>query len=209
MQASRWENLVWPRWLPTRARLPLVAQILCTVALTVVITDPWWSRLKLLPAVPHAVALPAAPAVVPVRPVVPTPSPSVAVRPAHLNLDVRHSFGSVDVSIAVDGKPAFATILEGSGKRFKMFGKRSARGFTKTLDLVPGVRVVRVRVRSAADKFDQTRVARFDLASAAVAGLRVAADKTGLTLVAERPPVSQASAVWYSRTVSPSARTSK
>jgi hypothetical protein len=106
-----------------------------------------------------------------------------------LNLDVRHSFGSVDLSITVDGKPAFNTKLDGSGKRFKMFGKRSERGFTHTLDLDPGVRVVRVRVKSAEDKFDQTRVERFELGSASVAAIRIAADRSGMSLVADRPPV--------------------
>ena len=113
------------------------------------------------------------------------PSP---VRPAHLNLDVRHSFKTVDFVVSVDGKTVVDTKLEGSGKRFKVFGKRSERGYTKTLELAPGVRLVKVRVRSIADKFDQTRVERFDLGSASVAGLRVAADDSGLTLFAERPP---------------------
>ena len=120
---------------------------------------------------------------------VPTPAPAAAdLRPAHLNLEVRHTFKNVDFSVTVDGKPAFETTVDGSGKRFKVFGKRSERGYTKTLDLPPGVRVVRVRVLSAEDKFDQTRVERFDLGSASVATLRVSADRSGLSLVAERPP---------------------
>jgi hypothetical protein len=109
------------------------------------------------------------------------------VRPAHLNLDVRHSFKAVDFSVTVDGKSVVDTQLEGSGKRFKVFGKRSERGYTKTLELTPGVRLVKVRVRSIPDKFDQTRIERFDLGSASVAALRVAADRSGLTLVAEQP----------------------
>ena len=109
------------------------------------------------------------------------------MRPAHLNLDVRHSFKVVDFSVSVDGKSVVDTQLEGSGKRFKVFGKRSERGYTKTLDLAPGVRLVKVRVRSIEDKFDQTRIERFDLGSASVAALRVAADRSGLSLVAERP----------------------
>ncbi len=95
--------------------------------------------------------------------------------------------GGVDLSVTVDGKTAFKSKLDGSGKRFKMFGKRSERGFTHTLDLAPGVRVVRVRVQSADDKFDQTRVERFDLGSASVAALRVTADKSGMSLVANHP----------------------
>ena len=130
------------------------------------------------------------PASASVAPASAVPTPALApeeLRPAHLNLEVRHSFANVDFSVTVDGKPAFQTTVEGSGKRFKVFGKRSERGYTKTIDLPPGVRLVRVRVLSAADKFDQTRVERFDLGSASVATLRVSADRSGLSLVAERP----------------------
>jgi hypothetical protein len=109
-----------------------------------------------------------------------------------LNFDVRHSFKTVDFSVTVDGKPAFYTKLEGSGKRFGVFGKRSERGYTRTLDLTPGEHIVRVRVLSTADKFDQTRVERFDLGSASVATMRISADRSGLELVAERPPASVA-----------------
>ena len=101
----------------------------------------------------------------------------------------------MDLSITVDGRPVLDTTLEGSGKRFKVFGKRAEKGYTKSLDLPPGVRVVRVRVRSAADKFDQTRVERFDLDSASVAGMRIAADKTGLSVIADRPQVIERTTV--------------
>jgi hypothetical protein len=127
--------------------------------------------------------LPPAPVVV----TAPAPTPPPADRPAHLNLDVRHSFGNAELTVAVDGKRAVQTSLEGSGKKFGMFGKRAERSFTRTLDLEPGVRVVRVRVRSAADKFDQTRVERFELSPASVASLRVIAENSGLTLLADRP----------------------
>ena len=96
----------------------------------------------------------------------------VKARPAHLNLDVRHSFKNVDLSVTVDGRSVLETKLEGSGKRFGLVGKRAERGYTRTLDVAPGVRVVRVRVRAPAEKFDQTRVERFDLDSSAVASMR-------------------------------------
>lgn len=195
---SQWESFVWPRWLPEHARLPLIAQITGAVAFTALIVGPWWASLPEPSIVPastfvHPSALaPSAPAV--------TRSPAtirmdaaartaVASRPAHLNLDVRHNFKTVDLSVTVDGKPALSTRLDGSGKRFKMFGKRAERGFTQTLDLAPGVRVVRVHMKSVADKFDQTRVERFELASASVATIRIAADKSGLSLVANHPPM--------------------
>jgi hypothetical protein len=170
--------------------MPLLAQISGAVALTALIVGPWWAR------VPEQA--PAAAQTVQAVPASPTP----AAQSAHLNLDVRHGFQIVQLTIAVDGKPVLDTALEGSGKRFKVFGKRSERSYTKTLELSPGVRLVRVRVRSAADKFDQARVERFDLSAASVAGLRVAADKSGLTLVADRPastPAPNVTAVSSSR----------
>lgn len=175
--ASRWESFVWPRWLPERARLPLIAQITGAVALTALLVAPWWSNLP-QPAIvpsPASARLDAA-------------ARTAVAAPAHLNLDVRHTFKSVELSVTVDGKPALRTELDGSAKRFKVFGKRAQRGFTQTLDLAPGVRVVRVRVKSAADKFDQTRVERFDLAAASVAAIKVSADRSGLSLVARHPP---------------------
>ena len=207
VQVSRWDTFVWPRWLPVRARLPLIAQVTGAVALTALIVGPWWAKVPdQVPATTQATPIPEATAVVetpaaPAEPAPATPAAAVpaAVRPAHLNIDVRHSFKTVDFSVSVDGKAVVDTQLEGSGKRFKVFGKRSERGYTKTLELTPGVRLVKVRVRSIPDKFDQTRIERFDLGSASVAALRVAADKSGLTLVAERPasppPVTAAASV--------------
>ena len=213
-QASRWETFVWPRWLPVRARMPLVAQVTGAVALTALIVGPWWASAPdamndtPAPTVPATSVPAAASATAPVAAAAPVDAPPAAVavappkpaavtapvRPAHLNLDVRHSFGNVDFSVAVDGKQVLQTKLEGSGKRFGVFGKRGERGHTRSLELTPGVHLVRVRVLSAKDKFDQTRVERFDLDPASVASMRISADRSGLTLVAERPPVVPAPA---------------
>jgi hypothetical protein len=186
--ASRWDALVWPRWLPVSARMPLVAQITGVVALTALVMGPWWAR---VPELEPVQARPLVPHPVPVQPVVAPHSPTAhraSARPAHLNLDVRHAFSSVDLTVTVDGTMALDTTLPGSGKRFKVFGKRAERGHTRTLDLVPGARLVRVRVRSTDNKFDQTRVERFELGAAAVASMTITAEKSGLTLVTERPP---------------------
>lgn len=174
---SRWETFIWPQWLPLRARLPLIAQLAGAAALMAAIAMPRWAD------VPRASEAP----VLPPRPADLTPPPPPP-RPAHLNLDVRHGFGSIDLSVTVDGERVLDTTLAGSAKRFGVFGKRAEKSFTKTLDVSPGVRIVRVRVRSAADKFDQTRVERFDLESASVAAIRIAANKSGLSVVASRPP---------------------
>jgi hypothetical protein len=187
---KRWDSLIWPRWLPIRARLPLIAQISGAALLLAAIAMPNWS--SVVP--PDAATRPAdgasAPGATP-------PTPVEPARPAHLNLDVRHNFRSVDFSVTVDGAKALDTKIAGTGKKFGVFGRRGEKGFTATLDLEPGARVIRVRVRSAADKFDQTRVERFDLASASVASMRIVAEKAGLSVFADRPsaPAPQVAAV--------------
>jgi hypothetical protein len=161
--------------------LPLIAQIAAAAALIAAVAMPRWTVDPAGTATPSS---PPAPAPVTTPAPVSAPAPP---RPAHLNLDVRHNLRSVDFSVSVDGKSVLETTLAGSGKRFGVIGKRAERGFTRTIEVAPGVRIVRVRVRSAADKFDQTRVERFDLESASVAALRIAAEKSGLTMVAVRP----------------------
>jgi hypothetical protein len=193
---SRWDALIWPRWLPLRARLPLIAQIAGAAALIAAVAMPRWTGTAMpsseqAPAA--AEATPPATTTTPTAAITPAPPPEPP-RPAHLNLDVRHSLRSVNLSVTVDGKSVLETTLAGSGRRFGVIGKRAARGFTRTIEVAPGVRIVRVRVRSAEDKFDQTRVERFDLDAAAVASIRIAAERSGLTLVADRPmpaPVAQ------------------
>ena len=179
---------MWPRWLPIRARLPLIAQFTAGTALLAALTMPAWSEVQPaeLPASDTVAPAPTALVVPHAQPVQPVP-PREPMRPAHLNLDVRHSFGTLALSVTVDDERVLDTTLEGSRKRFGAFGKRSEKGFTKTLDLEPGVRVVRVRVRAAEEKFDQTRVERFELGESAVASMRIAADKSGLSIFADRP----------------------
>jgi len=193
MSASRWDSFLWPRWLPETARLPLVAQITGAVALTALIMGPWWSRVPTeIPAskpaaVVEVAPLPAAVAQSPATEPAP-PKPVGDSRPAHLNLDVRHSFRTAALTVVVDGKRVLDSTLEGSGKKFKMFGKRAERGYTRSLELQPGVRVVRVRMQSPADKFDQTRTERFDLGAASVASMRITADNAGLDVITQHPP---------------------
>lgn len=183
---SRWDRLVWPRWLPIRARLPLIAQITGAFALVAAVTMPTWKVSDPQPvagtAMPAGVETPAAP----VAPVIPV-APAVPARPAHLNLDLRHNFRSVDLTITVDGKRVLDTKLEGAGKKFGVFGRRGDRAFMRTLDLQPGARVVRLNIKSAEDKFEHTRVERFDLGPASVATMRVDIEKSGLSVIADRP----------------------
>jgi hypothetical protein len=194
MHQSRWERLVWPQWLPVRARLPLIAQILGVIALTAVVASPFWSTLggrKPLPASSHPPVAPHATAVASIPPA-PAGAAAQQGRPAHLNLDVRHAFGNVELAVTVDGKTVFDAPLSGGGRKFKVFGKRAERGFTRTLDLAPGVRVVQVRLSSPADDYDQSRTERFELEPASVAVMQIAAKKTGLSVVVRRPTPSAA-----------------
>jgi hypothetical protein len=186
--SSRWEAIVWPRWLPSRARLPLIAQIAGAFALMAAVTMPTWrdpGAADVATFTPPNAETPAAPeaAGAPVAPV----ASATPARPAHLNLDLRHNFRSVDLLVSVDGKRALETRLEGSGKKFGVFGRREGRSFTRTLDLQPGARVVRLRVKSADEKFEHTRVERFDLGPASVATMRISIEKAGLSVVADRP----------------------
>lgn len=178
---GRWEYFVWPKWLPIRARLPLLAQLAGVAALMAAVAMP---KMTNEPGPATAVIEEAQPEV--------EPTSREPVRPAHLNLDVRHSFKNINLAVTIDDQPALDTKIDGSGKRFGMFGKRQERLFTKTFDVEPGVRVVRVRVRSTADKFDQTRVERFELGPASVASLRLVVEKSGLAVFADRPPVVMA-----------------
>lgn len=183
---SRWETLVWPGWLPTRARLPLIAQITGAFALIAAVTMPQWT-VGDPPAIglPLAVETPAALAA-PVAAEVPVPATAPA-RPAHLNLDLRHNFRSVDLTVTVDSKRVLDTKLEGAGKKFGVFGRRAERSYTRTLDLQPGARVVRLHIKNAEEKFEHTRVERFDLGPASVATMRIDIEKSGLSVIADRP----------------------
>jgi len=182
--------------LPTRARLPLIAQITGAFALMAAVTMPQWTVGGDPPAMaettPPALETPAALAA-PVAAVAPVPATAPA-RPAHLNLDLRHNFRSVDLTVTVDGRRALDTKLEGAGKKFGVFGRRAERSYTRTLDLQPGARVVRLHVKSAEEKFEHTRVERFDLGPASVATMRIDIEKSGLSVIADRPAPAPAAA---------------
>lgn len=153
-------------------------------------TMPGFSEVASPPPAEPVVEAPAVESLAPavVAPVVAVPPLVAPQRPAHLNLDVRHNFGRVDLTVTVDNKRVLDTRLEGAGKKFGIVGRRGERSFTRSLDLQPGVRVVRLRLRSENDKFDHTRVERFELGPAAVAAMRVTVDKAGLDVMTDRPP---------------------
>ena len=91
--SSGWESLIWPRWLPLQARLPLIAQIAGAMALVAAVAMP---RLQIRSGQvgrPDIAARSSRRAGIrgacrrPCR----TCTAPEPVRPAHLNLDVRHS----------------------------------------------------------------------------------------------------------------------
>ena len=113
--------------------------------------------------------------------------------PAHLNLLVRHRLQSAELWVVMDGKLSFADALLGSrAKRFGIFGKRAETTFSKSLAISPGEHVIQVRLRSAADGFDQTRLERFELPREKVATLLVSAEQDGMSLAFHGLPSAQA-----------------
>jgi hypothetical protein len=185
-----WERYVWPRWLPIRARLPLLAQICGVAALLAAVAMP-----TVVEPAETAPPVHVVPADVASEAPEPPSAPAEPARPAHLNLDVRHAFKSVNLTVTIDDKRELDTKIDGSGKKFGVLGRREERAYTRTFDLEPGVRVVRVRVHSPSEKFDQTRIERFELGSASVASLRVVVEKSGLAVFADRPAIVQAAPV--------------
>jgi hypothetical protein len=115
--------------------MPLVAQVSGAVALTALVFGPWWASVPEQVPQPKASASPVAQAPAVVQE--PTVQAVPASQAAHLNLDVRHSLQNIQLAIAVDGKPVLDTALEGSGKRFRVFGKRSERSYTKRWSSAP------------------------------------------------------------------------
>lgn len=113
--------------------------------------------------------------------------------PAHLNLVVRHNLQSAELSVLMDGKLSFADKLLGSRvKRFGIVGKRADTTFSKSLAVSSGEHVVQVRLRSAADRFDQTRLERFHLPREKAATLLVSVEQDGMSLAFHVPPSAQA-----------------
>ena len=113
--------------------------------------------------------------------------------PTQLNLVVRHNLQSAELSVFVDGKLSFADKLLGSRvKRFGIVGKRAEKTFSKSLAVSSGEHVVQVRLRSAADRFDQTRLERFDLPRERVATLLVSVEQDGMSMAFHVPPSAQA-----------------
>jgi len=110
---------------------------------------------------------------------------------AYLNLVCRHNLQGAGLSVFIDGKLTYANQLSGSSmKRFGVFGKRADKTFSKSLAVPSGEHVVQVNVRSVADEFDQTKMHRFDLPRGKEATLLIAAEKNGMSLVFQGPPVT-------------------
>ena len=128
-------SLIWPRWLPLQARLPLIAQIAGAMALVAAVAMRKWT-IRPSRWCRHAARSPRSPGVC-ARLTCCAGTTVEPVRPAHLNLDVRHSLRSVDLSVTVDGKSVLETKLAGSGKRFGVVGKRCGPGFTRTSTWLP------------------------------------------------------------------------
>ena len=181
--SSGWESLIWPRWLPLQARLPLHsanrrrdgarrgrgdAEIgIHSGPLSVVPTLP-----------PGPPIVPASALVAPAAPAATAAPARETVRPAHLNLDVRHSLRSVDLSVTVDGKSVLETKLGRERQTLRRdWQTRRTRLHENARRGPRRAHASGSRVRSADSNSNQTRVERFNLDSASVAAMRIAADR--------------------------------
>src|SRR5689334_2205551 len=110
---------------------------------------------------------------------------------AALKLAGRHTFRSASVTILVDGKSSYSEQVSGtSRKRYGLFEK-VAGTFAKTLVLPEGEHVIEVRFTTP-DGYNQVKRCGVKLIPGTDATIHVVAQRSGLTVTYEGPPVAPA-----------------
>jgi hypothetical protein len=108
-----------------------------------------------------------------------------------LNVVCRHSLRSAELTIFIDGKIAHTEQLSGAArKRFGLFDTRIEGSFSKSLSVPAGRHSVQVRLRSAADGFDQARGCNVNLLAGQDATVVATTQRGGMSLAYQGPPVS-------------------
>jgi hypothetical protein len=101
----------------------------------------------------------------------------------------RHGFRSATVAVLVDGRTAYSEQVSGSArKRYGLFEK-VAGTFSKTLVLTEGEHVVEVHFTTG-DGYDQAKRCGVKLVPGQEATLQIAAQRSGLSLSYQGPPVA-------------------
>ncbi len=109
---------------------------------------------------------------------------------AKLKVAVRHGFRNGEISVLVDGTLVYNDQLTANAKkRLGIFGKTGG-SFSKTLSLPAGQHVVQVRINSPAERYDQSKRCGVNLIRGKEAMLSVAAERAGMSLAYQGPPIT-------------------
>jgi len=110
---------------------------------------------------------------------------------ATLNLVCRHNFRNAELSVFIDGKLARTDTISGiAKKRFGVFDTKIEGTFSKSIAIPAGEHLLQVRVRSAADSFDQSKQCGINVAAGKDATVIISAQRGGVTLAYSGPPPS-------------------
>jgi serine/threonine-protein kinase len=101
------------------------------------------------------------------------------VSPAMLEIEVDHKFAEAQLSIWVDESLSFTHQLEGAEKKHLVVFHRIQGHEFHAVQIAPGKHMLRVKVDSETDKFDQSATVEGDFAAGAEKMLRVQFSKNG------------------------------
>jgi hypothetical protein len=105
---------------------------------------------------------------------------------ATLNFSCRHKFRHAELSIWVDGKPAYSGEMNGGvKKRFGLLG-RVEGSFKDSMGISAGEHVIQVRVKSVAEGYDQTRRTTANIGEGKENTLLISAERSDLSLTWQR-----------------------
>jgi len=79
-----------------------------------------------------------------------------ALLPSTLRISVEHHFGAAQLSVWVDGKLTYSFLLNGAVKKRMLLFKGVQRYFSDSLEVAGGEHLIRVRVLSADNSYDQS-----------------------------------------------------
>ncbi len=112
---------------------------------------------------------------------------------ATLHLVCRHNLRTAELSVSVDGRLRYTEQISGSAKKhFGIFAKRVEGTFSESLGVPSGNHVVEVHLRSAPERFDQTKRVGVNLLPGKEATVLIATQRSGMSLVYQGPPVGTA-----------------
>jgi len=107
-----------------------------------------------------------------------------------LNLVCQHNLKSADLSFSVDGKSIYSDHISATVKRrFGFLDKKVEGTFSRSFTISSGKHDLKIRVASAPDRFDQTKLIAVSLVSGKEATVIVNAQRGSLVVSYDGPPV--------------------